>query len=68
MEAGERCLLAAIDYLMVEPDLKPVSKEEIQEDIAFLKGLLADPVKFERWANDLLDRAHGRAVERRNRR
>jgi len=53
---------------MVEPDLKPVSKEEIQEDIAFLNGLLADPVKFERWANDLLDRAHGRVVERRNRR
>jgi hypothetical protein len=53
---------------MVEQDLEPISDQKIKEDIAFLKGLLADPVKFERWANDMLDRAYGRVVKRRGRR
>ena len=48
--------------------MNPISKEEIKEDIEFLRGMMADPAKFERWANDLLDRAHGRNVERKRRR
>ncbi len=54
--------------MIVEPEMSPISDEEIKEDIEFLKRQMADPVKFERWANDLLDRAHRRNVERRHRR
>jgi len=48
--------------------LNPISNEEIKENIEFLRGMMADPAKFERWANDLLDRAHRRNVGRRRRR
>jgi hypothetical protein len=48
--------------------MKPISDEEIKEDIEFLRNIMADPVKFNRWANDLLDRAHRHNVERRRRR
>ena len=48
--------------------MNPISKKEINENIKFLRGIMADPAKFERWANDLLDRAHGRNVERKRRR
>ncbi len=48
--------------------MKPISDEEIKEDIEFLRSKMADPAEFERWANDLLDRAHGHNVERRHRR
>jgi len=48
--------------------MNPLSDQKIKEDIEFLRGMMADPAKFERWANDLLDRAHGRNVGRKHRR
>ncbi len=48
--------------------MNPISNEEIKENIEFLRRMMADPAKFERWANDLLDRAHRRNIERRRRR
>ncbi len=50
----------------VELNMKPASNEDIREAIKFLRKKMADPVKFERWANELLDRAHN--VERKRRR
>lgn len=51
--------------MRVERRVKPISDEEIKEDIEFLRNIMADPVKFNNWANDLLDKAHGHIVERR---
>lgn len=42
---------------------KPVSDEEVREAVRFVKSKMADPAEFNRWANELLDRAHD--VERR---
>jgi hypothetical protein len=47
---------------------EPQFDQEIKEDLEFLRSMMADPAKFEHWANDLLDRAHGRNVERKDRR
>lgn len=44
------------------------STDEVKQDIEFLRTLMADPVRFNAWANDLLDRAHKINVERRRRR
>ncbi|MDV3292652.1 MAG: hypothetical protein LYZ70_00090 [Nitrososphaerales archaeon] len=52
--------------MKLEPDLKPIPDEEVRGAIEFVRSKVADPVKFERWANDLLDRAHN--VERKRRR
>lgn len=41
--------------------------DEVKEDIEFLRTLMADSVRFNAWANDLLDRAHRVNVERRDR-
>ncbi len=54
--------------MVVELDMKPVSDEEIRKSIEFVKSKMADPMTFERWANDLLDRAHGCNVEQKRRR
>lgn len=40
----------------------------MREVIEFLRNKMADPVRFERWANELLDRGHGYHVGRRKRR
>jgi hypothetical protein len=48
--------------------MKPASDKETKEAIEFLRNMMADPAKFERWANDLLDKAHGRYVGRKRRR
>jgi hypothetical protein len=46
--------------------LESPSDKEIRESIEYVKGKMADPAKFEEWANDLLDRAHN--VDRKSRR
>ncbi len=46
--------------------MKPISDEEIRESIEFVRSKMADPATFERWANELLDKAHN--VERKRRR
>ncbi len=48
--------------------MKPISDEEIRESIEFVRSKMADPATFERWANELLDRAHAYYVGRRRRR
>jgi hypothetical protein len=48
--------------------MNSISDQELKEDIKFLRSVMADPARFERWAHDLLDRAHGRNVERKHRR
>jgi hypothetical protein len=40
------------------------STDEVKEDIKFLRALMADPARFNAWANDLLDRAHKVDAER----
>ena len=45
------------------------SEEEMKHAMEFLDAKLALPkAEFEKWANDLLDKAHGHYVERRKRR
>ena len=44
------------DIIVSREDLN--STDEVREDIEFLRNLMADPVRFKTWANDLLDRAH----------
>jgi len=40
--------------------MKPVSEEELKEDLKFLRRMLADP-KFDTWANELLDRGRSKS-------
>jgi len=49
--------------------MEPTIDEETKEALEFLKTKLALPKpEFEKWANELLDKAHGHYVERRRRR
>jgi len=48
----------------VEPGLA-ISDEDVRGAVDFVRSKMADPVEFERWANELLDRAHD--VERKRR-
>ncbi len=61
-------LIAGRCSMVVEQQMEPVPNEELEEDIEFLRGIMSDPARFEKWANDTLDRSHRHNVGRKKKR